>query len=276
MRVAILVTCYNRRQITMECFRRLFACRNEGGHILDVWLNDDGCTDGTATAVSLEYPDVRVIQGSGADYWCGGMRRVWEAAVNSGIRYDGFIWLNDDTWLYPDALSILLDDCRSVDSILVGAICSRDGIRATYGGENSHGFCIPNGSWQSLVQMNGNFVWVPYAVYEKIGILDRHWTHAMGDGDYSRTANEKGIKVLLTPTYVGSCDKNEKPPAWMREDVPFVHRVRNLYSPLGYSEPMKLLRYCLRHDGLFIAIKLLISQHIRVCFPCLWKGRGKK
>lgn len=268
MRVAVLMTCYNRVDVTLECLRHLRlaigACPDDIEW--DVWLNDDGSTDGTSASVAAEFPRVRLLNGSGCDFWCGGMRRVWLSAIGSGIEYDGFLWLNDDTILMANGLVVLLGNEHRDRAILVGAVCSGTGA-ATFGGEDEVGFVTPAGKWQHICQMNGNVVWVPMFAYNKIGMLDCHWTHAMGDVDYSRTAVENGIEVLLSPSFVGRCEKDGGLRPWRNPDVPLLKRIRNLYSPLGYSEPYNLFRYCLKHDGLMVAIRNYLMCHVRMLFP---------
>ena len=265
MKFAVLMTCHNRVETTLECLAHLSAAAK--GHDYDVYLNDDGSTDGTGARVAAAYPEVKVVHGSGSDYWCGGMRRVWSVAASSGVDYDGYLWLNDDTFLFPDGLRMLFSAADRAHAILVGAICSRDGKTATYGGEDAHGFLPPNGRWQALRQMNGNVVWVPRAVFARLGNLDRRWTHAMGDVDYSRTAVERGIPVLLSPRFIGSCERNGRPTPWRNPRVPLLARLKNLYSPLGYGEPYNMFRYCRRHDGLGKAVKIWLSLHWRALFP---------
>lgn len=265
MRMAVLITCFNRVETTVKCLSYLF-CAAEG-YSFDVYLNDDGSTDGTGACVRTVYPSVHIVQGSGHDYWCGGMRRAWNAAIDSGIEYDGYLWLNDDTYLLPNAFGTLFSASDTANAILVGAISSRDGRRATYGGEDNHGFVKPNGFWQSIRQMNGNVVWIPRHVFRCLGNLDHHWTHAMGDGDYSRTAVECGIPVFLSPQFVGTCEREVRLVPWRDPSVSLVKRIKNLYSPLGYGEPYNMFRYCLRHDGLRVAVKNWLSCHWTVLFP---------
>ena len=267
MKFAVLMTCHNRSEITCECLHRLSNVIHIANLKFDVWLNDDGCVDGTSDLVAQKFPAVKIIEGSGRDYWCGGMRRVWESA-SKHFNYDGYLWLNDDTWLYENAFDTLFDDKERIENnILVGAICGRDCKTATYGGEDENGFVAPDGTWRRLRQMNGNVVWVPRTVFKQLGNFDKHWTHAYGDGDYSRTANEKGIGVYLSPKFVGTCDKNGRLVDWRNPSVPLLRRLRSLYSPLGYAEPANMFRYCLRHDGFFHAVKLVAKNHLIALFP---------
>lgn len=280
MKFAVLMTCFNRVETTLECLRHLFATRLSDSASFDVWLNDDGSTDGTGVRVKNVFPEVKVIKGSGHDYWCGGMRRAWDSASRH-FDYDGYLWLNDDTMLNTNVFEIIFDHVEETervdwdlsaknDCIIVGAVCGKDG-KATYGGEDENGFVIPDGTWRHLRQMNGNVVWVPRSVFGILGNFPAYLTHALGDCDYSRRSVAHGIAVYLSPCFVGECEKNMRIPAWKNSKAPIVKRVKSLYSPLGGSEPLVLFRYCLRHDGLLTAMKLFVINHIRVLFPKLWQ-----
>ena len=52
MKIAVLMTCYNRREKTLACLDALQKTSVSSGDIqLSIYLTDDGCSDGTAEAV---------------------------------------------------------------------------------------------------------------------------------------------------------------------------------------------------------------------------------
>ena len=77
-RIAALLTRHNRRDKTTACLKSLRdqAGLAELGVSLQVFLVDDGCTDGTATAALEIWPEAEIIKGDGHRYWCGGMRKA--------------------------------------------------------------------------------------------------------------------------------------------------------------------------------------------------------
>ena len=81
----MLVTVFNRCDITIQGLRRLYVAiaALPGDYFFDVYLTDDGCTDGTPKAVAAEFPDIHIVQGDGSLFWGGGMRLAWKAAVES-------------------------------------------------------------------------------------------------------------------------------------------------------------------------------------------------
>src|ERR1035437_4146133 len=136
-RIAVLITCYNRKNTTLAALEALFSQELPRYHLLDVFLTDDGSNDGTSEAVQIRYPQVHVSRGTGALYWGGGMRQAWITALDSDP--DFYLWLNDDTSLLDGALLRLLETFESLNErfgshILVGA--TRDPITGVdnYGG----------------------------------------------------------------------------------------------------------------------------------------------
>lgn len=269
--IAVLITVFNRKDKTIKCLKQLYNQLLFSEFKLDVYLTNDGCTDGTPEAVNKEFPDVNIINGNGNLYWNRGMYIAWEEASKND--YDYYLWLNDDTILLPNALYNLLHYCqiKNNKSIFVASIRANDEERITYGGYCNNKLVIPNGELQPCTSFNGNCVLIPRFVYNKLGNLDWKFRHAIGDLEYGYRATKKGIKIYVSDKYLGICDKNQQLPAWTRKEIPLGKRIKNLYSPLGYAEPISFFYYERKNFGLFRAIKHFISIHIRVLFPGLWK-----
>lgn len=278
MRVAVLMTCYNRVDVTLDCLRHLYsaigACPDDIGW--DVWLNDDGSTDGTSASVMAEFPQVRLLNGSGRDFWCGGMRRAWQAALSSGVAYDGYLWLNDDTLLYQDALRSVIE-VGGTKAIAVGVTCSRSGGRVTYGGRDRAGSLVrPTGARTRVYGMNGNCVYVPHEVFKILGNFPSYLTHALGDFDYAQRACRAGVLIYQTPEFIGECDDHDRVVPWKDPHVAFTRRLRNLYSPVGGPEPSVFFKYNYGNFGLLRAVRVWLQQHVRLLFPGVWTIMGRK
>ena len=86
--VAILMACHNRREKTMACLDALLTSDLVTDTALEVFLIDDGSTDGTSNAVSSLYPAVHLIAGDGNLYWNGGMRVAFAAAMHKGFYFN--------------------------------------------------------------------------------------------------------------------------------------------------------------------------------------------
>ena len=171
-KIAVLLTVFNRREITLEGLRTLHrAIENLGvGYVFDIYMTDDGSTDGTRNSVAKEFPNVVIVHGDGNLFWSGGMRKAWKAAIDSRIDYDGYLWFNDDVHLYDDALKTLFDAAEEgkSKSIISGAFCDVKGI-ASYGGCDSKGeYAVPNGQLQKITLMNGNLVYINKDILEEM------------------------------------------------------------------------------------------------------------
>jgi GT2 family glycosyltransferase len=108
-RVAALMAAHNRRDLTLACLRSLNAQRVPGVTV-DVFVLDDGSSDGTSEAIGEQFPEVTVLHGDGELFWSGGMRQAFAAAIAGD--YDHYLWLNDDVYLDDSALAVLLDTAR--------------------------------------------------------------------------------------------------------------------------------------------------------------------
>jgi len=112
MLAAVLLTCFNRKEKTLSCLESIYAQSNKEGFTLKVYLVDDGSTDGTSEAVKKNFPQVNVIKGDGTLFWNGGMRVAFSKAMEN--EHDYYLWLNDDTFIYPDSLKILIETSKSI------------------------------------------------------------------------------------------------------------------------------------------------------------------
>ena len=60
--IAILITCHNRKEKTIQCLEALFFQNGLGEQFnIEVFLVDDGCTDGTPEAISQNFQLVNNI-----------------------------------------------------------------------------------------------------------------------------------------------------------------------------------------------------------------------
>ena len=233
------MTCYNRAATTIASLEQLFACRLPEGVDLTVFLVDDASPDRTGDTVREKFPGVTVIIGTGSLFWCGGMRLAWATAA-ARSSYGAFLWLNDDTRLFPEAIRMLADVAREVrettgkDGIVVGATKDPISGETSYGAleavaREPAGIATP---FRDRETINGNVVWVPRGVWKQLGNLSEHYTHAMGDTDYGLRARQLDIPIWLTPAHIGECRTNIGR-SWRDPSVSVLTRLKTLHSPKG-------------------------------------------
>jgi GT2 family glycosyltransferase len=262
MKLYVLLTSHNRKEKTLESLEKLFAQSALGAISTTTLLVDDGSSDGTRDAVQVRFPSVQIWTGNGDLYWCGGMRKAFVQAVKSDP--DFYLWLNDDTLLYADALSRLLA-CHSVlvaqgenRPIIVGATQDPETREATYGGVKrsggwhplDHRLVLPTSIPQQCETFNGNCVLVSRAVAHRLGNLDAAFTHGMGDTDYGLRAGKAGCTVWVAPGFAGTCSRNATLGSWRDPSLPLTERLRKIMSRKGLP-PREWATLVRRHGGSF-------------------------
>ncbi|WP_289036995.1 glycosyltransferase family 2 protein [uncultured Zobellia sp.] len=270
--VAVLLTVFNRREKTLRCLQNLYAQQLPEGIVFEVYMVDDGCTDGTPQAVKEQFPSVQIIKGSGNLYWNRGMHLAWKTAAQTKA-YDFYLWLNDDTFIAPDTLTHVLEcsDETNNNALICGFLSSeKDESCVTYGGRSKGVLLKPNGALQETDTVNGNVVLVPKIIYDSVGMLDPVFPHAIGDFDYGLRVQKEGFGCYTTKKFIGTCESNPKLPKWCYATTPFKERIKALYSPLGNAHPKYFFIYEKRNFGIVTAIKHYITIHLRVLFPKLW------
>lgn len=265
-KIAVIMTVHNRKNKTLACLDNLFNNQFDGK--IDCFLTDDGCTDGTAEAVMLKYPEVTIIKGDGCLYWNRGMLAAWKEA--SKYLYDYYLWLNDDVELFSDAVVRLLQSAESSynKSIIVGTTLScKDHPIITYGGRKNnraHTVITPNEhELTPCFTLHGNIVLIPKFVFEKLGYNDCYYHHSFGDVDYGLAAIKAGLMNYIAPGYYGYCKKNNPVPLFRRNCYSLVERFRILYSPRGYN-PIEDFHQNIKYYNPIMCVLWFIKLHLNV------------
>lgn len=282
IRIAILLTVYNRKEKTIQCLRNIQNQDITPNIKYDIYIVDGGSTDNTVDTIKKLFPaiHIKVVEGL---YWNRGMIEAWKMAVShnsSHSVYNYYLWLNDDTFIYPKTISSLLEISKQKNDQAIITGCTVDTktkSKLTYGGRDKTGH-IPLPSKDdtptSVVMINGNIVLIPDYVYKKNGMLDPYFTHARGDFDYGLRASKVGIEMWQVGHPLGECDLHERIDSWCDPTIPFKKRWSLMHKPNGMP-PKEIFHLEYRHYGLFTAIKHYITVHIRCLLPNLWIRMGK-
>lgn len=259
-RIAVVLACFNRKQKTIACLDAVFAQTAAAHAEIDFFITDDDSQDGTGEALLQRYPNLHLFKGNGALFWNGGMRLAMAAALQG--RYDFFLWLNDDTFLYPRAVQNMLDihaQCHSKTGkagIVVGSTHDEAG-KTSYGGERQKSRwrrlalikLDPDETVQECDTFNGNCVLISRAAADVLGNLDAGFVHAMGDTDYGLRAKRAGIPMWVMPSYAGRCvNDNYHGGSFTDRSLPPTVRLRKILSPKGLPWRAWMI-LCRRHTG---------------------------
>lgn len=274
--IAVLMTCHNRRDKTLNCLDALFKSNSVPDVAIEVFLVDDGSTDGTSNAVKRLHSAVHLIAGDGNLYWNGGMRVAFAAAIQK--NFDFYLWLNDDTILYPSALPALLALANSEQrrqnhpTVIVGTTQDAPGGMATYGGlckksvlrPLTHTLVFSPTVATPCETMNGNCVLIPRAVAKKLDNLEPAFVHAMGDIDYGLRATKAGFSLMVLPGYVGVCSHNPLGNTFMDTRLSLNVRWSKIMNLKGLP-PRQWYVLVKRHSG-FLWPFLFLWPYIKVIF----------
>lgn len=258
--IVALLTCHNRVKSTLHCLRELDQQDNLDTIELHIIMVDAGSSDETVERVSMEFPHVLLLRGDESLFWNGGMRLAFEHAIAQG--YDYYLWLNDDTFIYHDAISRLLDTAKRLaeigerEAIIVGATKDQNSGNISYSGWKRKSFINPSNCFRVSPEfepvqcdtMNGNCVLIPQSVVEKVGNLDPRFTHAIGDMDYGFRARRAGCSIWVAPGFVGECSTNTGKGLWTDRSLPWRERFRRMLGPKGLP-PREWLVFTRRHSG---------------------------
>jgi GT2 family glycosyltransferase len=279
-KIAVLLTVFNRKDKTLPCLHNLFLQELPKDFVLEVFLVNDGCTDGTPEAVKAQFPLVNIINSKGDLFWNQGMRLAWNTASKQH-NFDFFIWLNDDTVLMENAIAHLLNCYKEVltkttiSSIITGACMeSMQNPVFSYGGRTEEKSVEPNGSLQQCKYINGNIVLVPREIFNEIGVLSNDYTHGMGDYDYGLRAQQKGFLCYTTKDYIAICPINKGIPVWCNPSISFKNRKESFYSPLG----LNIKEYLVFRKKFWpiLWISYALKAYLRLLFPMYYNKMFNK
>jgi glycosyltransferase involved in cell wall biosynthesis len=215
-RIVAIMTCHNRRDLTVQSLSSFFA-QDVIGTELSAVLVDDGSTDGTVDEVERRFPECAVVRENGSRFWAAGMAIAEGHAMQ--LRPDFVLWLNDDVILDDSALRTLVDvaDDASTDDAIIVSGALRDPLTDTvsYGGLRRadwhplrYNLIDPDGTTQDVDTVHGNVLLVPARTLARVGGIDGSFAHAYADFDYGLRVREHGGRAILAPVTVGTCASN--------------------------------------------------------------------
>lgn len=263
MKLAFLLTCYNRKDLTVRCLIKiqdLIAKHPE--HQCHIIVCDDNSTDGTVPAIKKNISNVEIIETAGNNYWCKGMHVAMQEAY--GQTYQLYFMINDDVEFFDNMLDVMLESYKSIQEScgIVGTTLSRVNEEITYGGRRGEfdlSFVVPKQDMQRCVVANWNCFMIPHQVIEQVGLIDRKYAHSFGDFDYSMRMGRAGIPIYVAKDYIGYCERNGVKGTFRDTSLKRMERIIKLYGKKGiplYSAT----RYYIKNFGIQYGFRALYNQ----------------
>lgn len=206
-RVAALVLSYNGREVTLEALASLTRMDYPA---YDVWLVDNGSTDGTAAAVAAAFPALRQLRIARNRGPAHGVAVGMHAAMAAG--YDYVLVLNNDIEVAPDLLTEMVAAAEREPSVgIVGPKSYYYWERETIwsaGGKLRFAEAITSEVGQGEIDrgqydadaerayINGCAMLIKRRVVEAVGLWDPLFELCIEDADFCLRARRAGFRCL--------------------------------------------------------------------------------
>ena len=279
MKVCVMLTCFNRKDKTLNCIKSLISgnkCQ------VDFIVVDDGSTDGTGAALEdmakelyerdSEHASIEVIAATGGLFYSGGMRRAMEAAKarygsDVGNAPDFFILANDDVEFDGGVLDGLTD--APAGTVIVGAMRDDSG-KCSYGGikyySGIHYKQIgPDAADRGCDTFNANFVAVPKEIFKAVPIIDPVYVHSLGDFDYGLQIKKAGYRIEATDHFVGTCNNNPSTGTWNDRNLSRIERIKRKESVKG-APAKQWFHFLKKNFGIGYACAYSVTPYLRILF----------
>ena len=269
MKITVVLTCFNRKEKTLECVRGLIKGNPE--IIFDFVVVDDGSSDGTKDALEAsEYAEfLRVITTNGNCYYSGGMRIGMEEILKREWKPEYVLMVNDDVRFYDLVIQKLeKQSFEKNGAVIVGTTCDEQGNQSygavLYTDTKSVKYrAVKKGEQTECDTFNANCVLIPYQFFEKAGAIDKYYIHTLGDFDYGLSLKNAGAKIFASEEFVGVCNKNSIKGTWLDTALPLKKRLSLKEMPKG--APAKQWFYFLKKNfGIGKAIVFTITPYIKL------------
>ncbi|HMF69866.1 MAG TPA: glycosyltransferase family 2 protein [Flavitalea sp.] len=218
--ISVVIPIYNRLEITKQGLSYIdkavsyYNSKFPLKATVNIVIVDDGSTDGSDEWIRANYPAVIVLKTKGNLWWTG--------AVNWGIQYvldnfkesQGVILQNDDVVVEQDWIEKLLTAVEKNPNSLMGCATStlKDSVKLSYGGRKVHPWFatekiinegsdktkFPLGFVSQSFDLYGRGLYIPIAVFKKIGLFNNTNFKHRGDMDIPLRAKKAGFHLLVS------------------------------------------------------------------------------
>jgi GT2 family glycosyltransferase len=212
--VYIVIAVFNRLSYTKAC---LHSLRQQNFPDYKIVLVDHGSTDGTASAIRDEFPEVILLNENNSLWWTGatnrGIQRVLEMSASDK---DFILTLNNDLVVEPGYLSELLRVYNANQPAIVGSLSVNysdvekidfagvkwNNIAAKYQKNPEAGIPFSElkkeRQWVASDLLPGRGTLFPIRVFRDFGLFDeKNFPHYAADEDFTLACKKNGYKLLV-------------------------------------------------------------------------------
>jgi len=275
IKVAVLLTTYNRKDNTYKCIKSLV----DGNPYMDFRfvITDDCSSDGTQEMIGQlieEGVKIHLINGTGSLFWNGGMiismGYALKALADNKDSFEYALLVNDDVEFENGCIEKMVDRLNSAGAhAIAGATKDTEG-NMSYGCvlKTSSFFAKfehlePSKEIKQADTFNCNCVLIKSDIFMEIGTLDSKYRHSMGDYDYGMSIRRKGYIIINGEDYVGTCCDNTKDNTWRDNSLPRKKRLELKESPKGLPAS-DWFHFVNKNYGFISAVYHFVTPYIRI------------
>jgi len=219
IKVAIVSPVHNRRELTLQCLRSLSRIDRTGLDV-EIFIVDDGCTDGTGDAIREQFRDVNVVHGTGDLWYTAGTNLGVVAALKHEPQY--VLCINDDSIFDERSVRQMIETAERFPRSVIGALLllwdaphrvfQVAPVWDTWKGGWQHWYqqniwTVPKVPWEVDVIV-GNCVLYPAAVFDECGFLNPRVSAQYGDAEFTTRLRKRGWRLLIEPHARVFCQPN--------------------------------------------------------------------
>lgn len=272
MKLLVLMSTHNRQKKLTSCLTAL--CKSFSISDVTVSLSNSGDAISLPSDLNIK---VRVASVSKDAFWAEAMYSA-SSLYTMDYGYTHVLWLNEDVMLYPNSLDELIDLMNSCNAdIVVGQTSSEDN-EITYGGFLRDSKFKPL-HFRRITAVeepmnadtfNGNVVLLGPNALIQTGPFLPGYKHYLADIAYGLNATKKGLNVMVSPRFSGTCQLNDSVNPSLDISVRRKERIKALNGPLGIPI-WQQLRFSLSYGGPVGIFYFLVTYLRFLVILCVYK-----
>ena len=213
MKFYIIIPVFNNKKVTLKCLEQLYQ---QTFKEFDIYVIDDGSSDGTSFAIQDKYPQVNILKGDGNLWWAGATNKGLEAILPHAKNSDYVLTLNDDVFFENDYLECLARSAAERPEWLIGSVSidfhnNKNIDRGHFFDWRTRGKItdsLNNEKYNDNVNvLSGRGTLIPVTVFKKIGLYAaKRLPQYAADYELANRAQKAGFNLCV---YLGAIIYND-------------------------------------------------------------------
>ncbi|MCL5435643.1 MAG: glycosyltransferase family 2 protein [Patescibacteria group bacterium] len=275
MDLSVIIVNYNTKELLKRCLLSVFASKTSFS--FEVWVSDNGSTDGSIEMVKKEFPQVRLSE-NGANL---GFSKANNIALKQA-QGENLLLLNSDTEVRPETLTRSMEYIKEHSEVGVlgckvllpngqlDPACRRrfpnptNAFLRLFGLKKFSDYNVSGdiNTPQEVDAVMGAYLLIRKKVIEKIGFLDEDYFMYGEDLDWCWRAKQAGYQVYYYP---GAEITHYKYGSSQKVSVPtirFAHQAMKIFYRKHYAASRPQLFNQLVYFGIYIHQALVMGKNL--------------